>query len=419
MSDNAAKPKTAAMRFIMIAVLIDMISIGLIVPVLPALVGKFTGSQADQAYWLGWITFTFAIANFFAAPILGALSDRYGRRPVLLLGFCGLALNFFATALATSMWMLIASRLIGGGMQANAAVANAYVADISAPEERAKRFGMLGAMFGLGFIAGPALGGLLGSIDLRLPFVVAGCLGLVNLMYGYFVLPESLPPEQRHAVSWGSVNPISSLRRLAGMKGIGALVGVIACTGLAQGILYNCWVLYTTFKFGWTTQDNGLSLAAVGVVSVFVQGYLLGKLLKRFTPQRLAVIGLVSSTIAYAAWGAAPVGWVMYAVVFANLLGFTVTASLQSIVSSAADSRSQGQTLGAVSSLTSLTAVLAPLIGAPMLGAVSHLPPGHWGIGAPFYFGAVLQALALGLAYFHFRRQRNAALAATLTPTSV
>jgi DHA1 family tetracycline resistance protein-like MFS transporter len=407
------------MRFIMIAVLIDMISIGLIVPVLPALVGKFTGSQADQAYWLGWVTFTFAIANFFAAPILGALSDRYGRRPVLLLGFCGLALNFFATALATSMWMLIASRLIGGGMQANAAVANAYVADISAPEERAKRFGMLGAMFGLGFIAGPALGGLLGSIDLRLPFAVAGCLGLLNLLYGYFVLPESLPANQRHPISWGSVNPISSLRRLAEMKGIGALVGVIACTGLAQGILYNCWVLYTTFKFGWTTQDNGMSLAAVGVVSVFVQGYLIGKLLKRFTPQRLAVLGLVSSTIAYAAWGAAPVGWVMYAVVFANLLGFTVTASLQSIVSSAADSRSQGQTLGAVSALTSLTAVIAPLIGAPMLGAVSHLPPGHWGIGAPFYFGALLQALALGLAYLHFRRQRNAALAAPLTPTSV
>ncbi|CAN5201895.1 TCR/Tet family MFS transporter [soil metagenome] len=407
------------MGFIMIAVLIDMISIGLIVPVLPSLVGKFTGSQADQAFWLGWITFSFAIANFFGAPILGALSDRYGRRPVLLLGFCGLALNFFATALATSMWMLIASRLIGGGMQANAAVANAYVADISAPEERAKRFGMLGAMFGLGFIAGPALGGLLGSIDLRLPFVVAGCLGLLNLLYGYFVLPESLRPEQRHAISWGSVNPISSLRRLAELKGIGALVGVIACTGLAQGILYNCWVLYTTFKFGWTTQDNGLSLAAVGVVSVFVQGFLLGQLLKRYTPQRLAVIGLVSSTIAYAAWGAAPAGWVMYAVVFANLLGFTVTASLQSIVSSAADARSQGQTLGAVSSLTSLTAVIAPLIGAPLLGAVSHLPKGHWGIGAPFYFGAALQAMALGLAYLHFRRQRHAAPAAPLTPTSV
>jgi len=418
-SENVAKPRAAAMGFIMIAVLIDMISIGLIVPVLPALVGKFTGSQADQAFWLGGITFSFAIANFFGAPILGALSDRYGRRPVLLLGFCGLALNFFATALATSMWMLIASRLIGGGMQANAAVANAYVADISAPEERAKRFGMLGAMFGLGFIAGPALGGLLGSIDLRLPFVVAGCLGLLNLLYGYFVLPESLPANQRHAISWSSVNPISALRRLAELKGIGALVGVIACTGLAQGILYNCWVLYTTFKFGWTTQDNGLSLAAVGVVSVFVQGYLLGKLLKRFTPQRLAVIGLVSSAIAYAAWGAAPAGWVMYVVIFTNLLGFTVTASLQSIVSSAADARSQGQTLGAVSSLTSLTAVIAPLIGAPMLGAVSHLPPGHWGIGAPFYFGAALQATALGLAYLHFRRQRNTGAAATFTPTTL
>jgi DHA1 family tetracycline resistance protein-like MFS transporter len=394
------------MGFIMIAVLIDMVSIGIIVPVLPALVGSFTGSQADQAFWLGVVSFAFGIANFFGAPILGALSDRFGRRPVLLLGFCGLAINFFATALATQLWMLIAVRLVGGGMQANAAVANAYVADISAPEERAKRFGMLGAMFGLGFILGPAMGGLLGAINLHLPFYAAGSMALLNLLYGYFVLPESLPAAQRRSINWASANPLSSLRKLAELKGVGMLVAVIACTGLAQGVLYNCWVLYTTFKFGWSTQDNGMSLAAVGIVSVFVQGFLLGRLLKRFPPQRLAVLGLVSSTLAYALWGAAGAGWVMYAVIFTNLLGFTVTASLQSIFSSAADARSQGQTMGAVSSLNSLTAVIAPVLGAPMLAAVSHLPRGHWGIGAPLYFGAALQALALLLAWLHFRHER-------------
>lgn len=417
MTEPTDRSRAPGMGFIMIAVLIDMMSIGIIVPVLPALVGSFAGSQADQAFWLGVVSFAFGIANFFGAPLLGALSDHFGRRPVLLLGFCGLAINFFATALATQLWMLIAVRLVGGGMQANAAVANAYVADISEPQERAKRFGMLGAMFGLGFILGPALGGLLGAIDLHLPFYAAGTMAMLNLLYGYFVLPESLPAERRRRFAWASANPLTSLRKLTELKGIGALVAVIACTGLAQGVLYNCWVLYTTFKFGWTTQDNGLSLAAVGVVSVFVQGFLLGKLLKRFPPPRLAVMGLVSSALAYALWGAAWDGWVMYAVIFTNLLGFTVNSSLQSIFSSASDASNQGQTMGSVSALNSLTAVIAPVIVAPLLGAVSDLPPGHWGIGAPLYFGAALQALALLLAWMHFRRERLTQAATTLTAT--
>jgi len=392
------------MRFILLAVLIDMVSIGLIVPVLPALVGSFTISPADQSLWFGVVMFAFGIANFFGAPLLGALSDHYGRRPVLLLGFCGLALNFFATALSTELWVLIAVRLVGGAMQANAAVANAYVADITPPEQRAKRFGMLGAMFGLGFIIGPALGGLLGSINLQLPFFVAGSLALVNLLYGYFVLPESLPQERRRPFRWSSANPINTLRSLARLEGVGLLILVVGCTGLAQGVLYNSWVLYNEFKFGWSSLENGWSLAAVGVVSVLVQGVLLGPLIKRFAAPRLAVIGLVSSTIAYAAWGAATEGWMMYAVVFCNLLGFTVTASIQSLISAAADAKNQGETMGSVSSINSFMAVIAPLISAPLLGIVSHLPPGNWAIGTPLYFGAVLQGAGLVLAWLHIRR---------------
>lgn len=399
--------RAAAMPFIMLTVLIDMISIGLIIPVLPVLVGKFTGSQADQAFWYGAVAFAFGIANFFGSPILGALSDRYGRRPVLLLGFCGLALNFFATAFSTALWMLIVVRLIGGAMQANAAVCNAYVADITPPEQRAKRFGMIGAMFGVGFIVGPVMGGLLGAVNLRLPFIVAGSLALINLMYGYFVLPESLPLERRRAFGWGAANPLTSLRALARLKAVGPLVAVIACNGLAQFMLFTTWVLYTTFKFGWGPLENGQSLAAVGIMSVIVQGVLLGPLLKRFSPQRLAVIGLVSSTAAYLLWGAASQSWMMYAVIFANVFGATVNASIQSIISGAVDSHSQGQTLGAVSSLNSLMAVIAPIIGAPLLGVVSHLPKGDWRIGAPFYFCAALQLAALVLAFLHFRRQRR------------
>ncbi len=399
------------MPFIMVTVLIDMISIGLMIPVLPVLVGTFTGSQADQAFWFGATTFAFSLANFFSSPILGALSDRYGRRPVLLLGFCALALSFFVTATATALWMLIVVRLFSGAMQANQSVANAYVADISSPEQRAKRFGMLGAMFGVGFILGPVMGGLLGAVNVHLPFFVAGSLALLNLVYGYFVLPESLPVERRQAFSWKSANPFSALLRLSQLKGVGMLVAVILCAGLAQFVMYTCWVLYASFKFGWGPAENGWSLFAVGIMSAFVQGYLLGKLLKRFTPQRIAVAGLISSTLAFVAFGAVTEGWMMYVVIFANLLGATVTASIQSIISNAADPTTQGRTLGAVSSLNSLMAVIAPLIGAPLLAMVSHLPRGDWRMGTPFYFCAVLQSMALLFAFVHFRSERRKRLA--------
>ena len=403
------------MPFIMITVLIDMMSIGLIVPVLPALVGSFTSSQTEQAWWYGAVTFAFSIANFFTSPLLGALSDKYGRRPVLLVGFAALALSFFVTAIATELWMLIVVRLFSGAMQSNASVANAYVADITAPADRAKRFGLLGAMFGLGFILGPVMGGLLGAIDLHLPFFAAGTLALLNLLYGWFVLPESLPVERRRPVVWKTaLNPVLAFAELGRLGGIGILVAVIALTALSQFILYTSWVLYTTFKFGWGPLQNGWSLFAVGVMSALVQGFLLGRLLKRFSPQRLAVIGLVSSTLAYAGWGAASEGWMMFAVVVCNVLGFTVAASMQSIVSSAADATKQGRTMGAVSGLQSLMAVVAPVLSAPLLGAVSHLPRGDWRIGAPFYFCALLQLAALGLAWTHFNNARR--LRATATP---
>ncbi len=399
------------MPFIMATALIDMISIGLIIPVLPALVGSFTGTQRDQALWYGAVTFTFSFANFFGSPILGALSDSYGRRPVLLIGFSGLMLSFLTTALATSIGMLVAIRLVAGAMQANLAVASAYVADITPPEQRAKRFGMLGAMFGVGFILGPVIGGLLGSLDLRLPFYAAAGLAFINLLYGYFVLPESLPATRRHGFEWKAANPFSALRRLSQLKDVAPLAVVVACCGLAQFVLYTCWVLYTTFKFGWGPRDNGWSLAAVGVVSAIVQGLLLGRILKRISVRRLAVLGLISSTLAYALWGAATHSWMMYAIIFVNLLGPTVSSAIQSIISSAADAENQGRTLGAVNGLNSLMAVIAPAIGAPLLTMVSHLPRGDWRVGAPFYCCALLQAIALFLTMTHFRSERRARLA--------
>jgi DHA1 family tetracycline resistance protein-like MFS transporter len=401
------RSREAAMPFIMLTVLIDMLAIGLIIPVLPALVGALSGNPADQVYWYGLAAMSFGLANFLASPVLGALSDKFGRRPVLLLGFMGLGVSFFGTALTPNLWGLIAVRTLGGAMQANAAIANAYVADITEPEKRAKRFGLLGAMMGLGFIVGPVMGGLLGAIDLKLPFWVAGGLAMLNLLYGYFVLPESLATDQRKPLSWGAANPVKVFRNLAQLKGVGALVGVVVFSGLAQFILYTSWVLYNTFKFGWGPLENGWSLAVVGVVSVIVQGVLMGRLIKRFGPQRLAIMGLISSVMAYTAWGAASEGWMMYAVIAFNLLGGTVAASVQSLISAAADSKSQGQTLGAVSALNGLMAVVAPLIATPLLAAVSHLPQGDWRIGAPFYFCALLQVVSLGLAVRYFRAHRG------------
>ena len=401
------RSREAAMPFIMLAVLIDMAAIGVIIPVLPMLVGSFSTDPADQVYWYGVLAVAFGVANFLAAPVLGALSDRFGRRPVLLLGFMGLGLSFFGIAISTTLWGLIVVRTVGGAMQANAAIANAYVADISAPEQRAKRFGLLGAMMGLGFIVGPVLGGLLGAVNLHLPFYVAGGLTLLNGLYGYFVLPESLPESQRKPFSWRSANPASSLHKLAQLKGVGPLVGVVAFSGLSQFVLYTVWVLYNNFKFGWGPEENGWSLAVVGIVAVLVQGVLMGRLLKIFPVQKLVIMGLVSSVLAYTLWGAATEGWMMYVVIAFNLLGGTVAASVQSLISSAADSKSQGQTMGAVSALTSLTAVVAPMFGAPLLAVVSHLPQGDWRIGAPFYFCALLQLAALALAIWHLQRHKR------------
>jgi len=384
----ASGKRQAAMPFIMATVLIDMISIGLIIPVLPKLVGTFETTAAGQVGAYAIVAMAFGFANFIGSPILGALSDRYGRRPVLLIGFSGLALSFFVTAMATALWMLVAVRLVSGALQANIAVANAYVADITPPEDRAKRFGMLGAMFGLGFILGPVLGGVLGGINLRLPFFVAGGLAVTNWLYGFFVLPESLPLERRQPFRWARANPIGSLMHLAQLKSMGALLGVVAFASLAQFILQGTWALYTQLKFGWEPQQIGWSLCAVGAMSVLVQGVLVGRLTKLMSVQRLVILGLVSSSAAYVAWGAAPQGWIMYAVIACNVLGFSAGASLQTLVANAADEKTQGQTMGAVAGLQQR----------------ADAPRGDWRLGLPYYLCAVLQLCAMAMTVLHFRR---------------
>jgi MFS transporter, DHA1 family, tetracycline resistance protein len=408
--------RTPAMGFILIAVLIDMVSIGLMVPVLPHIVGSFTSSNDEQTFAFLIVTVVFGVANFFGSPVLGALSDRYGRRPVLLIGFAGLALSFFVTAMATALWMLIAVRFFSGAMQANISIANAYVADITEGKDRAARFGQLGAMFGVGFILGPVVGGVLGDIDVHLPFFVAGGLAVLNWCYGYFVLPESLAPDKRRKFEWKRANPVAAMSGLARLKGVGWLVLVIALSSLAQFMLHMTWVLYTKFKFGWGPGEVGWSLFAVGVVSALSQGVLLKHLMRRFSAQRLAIISMVSGALAYLAWGLATEAWMVYAIIFANVLGGVGASAIQSIISNAADPTTQGQTAGSVSSLNSLMAVIAPPIGLSLLGFVSHRPQGDWLIGLPFFACAAIQFSAALVAVWYFRRLARSAGAANLKP---
>jgi DHA1 family tetracycline resistance protein-like MFS transporter len=400
-----AGKRQAGMGFIMLTVLIDMVSIGLIIPVLPQLVESFATTPGDQIAAYRNVAAAFAIANFLSAPVLGALSDRFGRRPVLLMGFTGLAFSFFITALATQYWMLIAVRIFSGAMNANAAIANAYVADITPPDQRGKRYGMLGAMFGLGFILGPVMGGILGGrYGLTAPFYVAGALAICNGLYGLFVLPESLPLDRRRPFSWARCNPVASLMHLFELKGVGALLFVIAFSSLAQFLLHTTWAIYTGHKFGWNPEQIGYSLLAVGVMSVLGQGVLAGPFTRWLGAPRLLMAGMVSSGLAYFAWGWAPAGWMMYAAIFANVVGFASGAAGQTVISNAADPKSQGQTMGAVTGLSSLMMVIAPILGPGLLQPFADLPPTDWRVGMPYYLGGALLLVAASVARVHFAR---------------
>lgn len=396
--------RSPAIKFVLITVLIDVMSIGLMLPVVPALVGEFAGSREAQSYWYGALLLAFGTMQFLCAPLLGALSDRYGRRPVLLVSIATLGVMHLLSALVTSLPALLATRILGGAMAANFSVASAYVADLSTPENRAKSFGLIGAAFGVGFIVGPMLGGLLGAIDIRLPFYVAAAFALANFAYGVFVLPESLPRDRRTAVDWRRANPLGALLGLARLAQVGPLVAVIALSNLAQFILHSVWVLYGTFRFGWGPKEAGISLFVVGVMTAVVQGGLLGRLLKWLGEPRCVILGIASAMLAYAGYGLAAASWVVYAIIVANVLAYTIGPALSAVVSRAADPREQGIAMGSLTSLASLMAVIAPLLGTPLLAEVSHLPPSDWRVGAPFFLSAALMLIALVLAAWHFAR---------------
>jgi DHA1 family tetracycline resistance protein-like MFS transporter len=405
---TVAKAPAGNLNFVLICVFIDMLGVGLIVPVLPALVGDYVSGREQQALWYGILGAVFGLMQFICMPVIGMTSDRIGRRPVLLYSMAGMCVNFLTTAWAPNLACLFIGRVVGGASSASMAVAAAYAADVSTPDTRAKSFGKIGAAFGLGFICGPALGGVLGNVGLHLPFYVAAALSAANFAYGWIAVPESLALAKRTPLRWARMNPFAALMRLLRRHDIRGLVAVYTLVTFAQMTLQSTFVLYTTFRYDWTPRDNGLALFCVGLSSVVVQAGLLAILIRRLGEVRLTLLGLTSGTLTYLLYGLVTQGWLMYVLILCNLLSFAVGPALQSILSRSSPPREQGELMGSLQAIGSLGLVVMPLVGTAILARVSHLPADDWRIGSSFYLCAGMQALAIGIAWVVFRKKQRA-----------
>ncbi len=395
-----------ALGFIFVTLFLDILGIGLIVPVLPDLVKSFRGNNvADAASMVGWLTSVFALMQFVCAPILGSLSDQFGRRPVILISLLGTGLDYILLAVAPNLGWFFVGRLINGATSANITAAGAYIADISPPEKRAANFGIIGAAFGLGFIAGPLIGSQLGAYSLRLPFEAAAGLALINWIYGFFVLPESLAPANRRKFSWRRANPIGSFGALRRFPVIVGLAQSFFLINLAQSSLQSIWVLYTAYRYHWSERQVGLSLAVIGVMAAIVQGGLARRIIPALGERRAIVLGLLISVFNMTGYALASAGWMIYCILVIGSVGWIATPSLQGLISRAAPPDEQGAVQGALMSLNSVAAIVAPLVGTMVFafsiqegGTSGHFP------GAVFLVNAVLMLAAMGLAIRTLRR---------------
>lgn len=398
---GAAAPSRAAFYFVIITVGFDFLAFGIIAPVLPDLIRQFQGGDFARASAItGYFGFAWATMQFIFSPLLGAWSDRYGRRPVILLSCLGIGLDYIFMAVAPTLRWLFVGRLISGITTSNVATAFAYITDVTPPAERAKKFGMLGAAFGLGFVIGPAVGGALGVHNLRMPFWVAAGLSLANFFYGLLVLPESLPPERRAKSAWRMANPLGSLSLLRSHPELFAFAIVITLYYLAHNALPSMWALYTEYRYAWNRQDVGLSLTVVGVCSSIVSAALVGPFVKRFGERVSLVAGLFCGTLGFLGFALAARGKFIFAAIpFIALWGIAGPA-IQSLMSQRVDPTSQGKLQGAINSLRAITGMVGPPLFTQVFAfciapaSAIHLP------GAPYFLGALLLAAALVIATF-------------------
>ncbi len=399
---SARKP---AISFIFVTLVLSVVGFGLLIPVLPSLVKEFRGgdvSAGSHAY--GWIISTYALMQFVGSPIMGSLSDRFGRRRIILIATAGSAIDYVIMANAPNLSWLFVARIIAGFTAGVLSTANAYIADVTPPEKRAQSFGILGAAFGIGFVIGPVLGGVLGHIDLRLPFwVAAGCSAL-NWLWGYFVLPESLKPENRRAFQWSRANPVGALLALRHLPTVLALAGSYFIMMLAQTMLQSTWALYTDARYHWGPLQVGISLMAIGVLSGLVQATLVKKIVPRIGETRAVVIGLVISIVTQIAYGLATQGWMIYAILgFGAFAGISQPA-LQAYITKHVPANEQGAVQGVYGGLASLAGIPGPLIGTFILAWAVGPQTFPWLAGSSFFMGALITGLALYLALRTFRK---------------
>lgn len=391
--------RQAAVVFIFITVVIDVLSMGIVIPVLPKLVEQFMGGNtANAAEVLGVFGTAWALMQFIFSPLLGALSDRYGRRAVILISCLGLALDYFLMALAPNLAWLFVGRVISGICAASFSTGFAYVADITPPEERAAKMGLMGAAFGIGFVIGPAFGGVLGDIDPRLPFWVAGALALVNAAYGFFVLPESLSKDKRAAFEWRKANPIGSLKLLRSHPELLGLASVTFLMNLAHVVLPAITVLYMSYRYGFGTDLVGYTLAGVGICSMIVQGGLVRPVVARVGERTAMTIGLLFGAIGFLIYGLAPTGWGFWLGVPVMSVWGLAGPAIQGLMTRRVSASEQGQLQGANSSIMGIAGMLGP--GLFTLTFAAFIKHPEWHVpGAPYIVAAALLVVAMVLGW--------------------
>lgn len=401
--------KSAAIGFIFVTLLIDIIGWGIIIPVVPKLIEELIHADiSEAARYGGWLSFAYAFVQFVCSPLVGNLSDRYGRRPVLLISLLGFSIDYIFLALSPSIWWLFIGRIIAGITGASVTTASAYIADISTDKDRAKNFGMIGAAFGLGFIIGPVLGGVLGHYGSRVPFYAAAVLCLLNFLYGFFVLPESLKKENRRPFEWKRANPVGSFKFLRKHPEISALTTALILIYIAGHAVQGNWSFFTMYKFGWNERMVGISLGVVGLMVGLVQGVLIRWVNPRIGDYKSIYYGLALNATGMLLYAFASQGWMMLVFTIPYCLGGICGPALQSVISKSVAPNEQGELQGALTSLMSATSIIGPPLMTNLFYYFTHDAAPFKFSGAPFFLAFILMLSSLAIIYSAFTKRKKA-----------